>query len=242
MTAKSFLTYLTQKGLRSSTIGLTLIALRGLYDEIKALGMLRGENPWNNPAVRLPRGSSKPSKPTEAMSEEDAALLLSLPDRSTPRGKRDYALMSLLFGVGLRRSEVLHLRCEDIIQDYTYTKLRLYDTKTASMEEVSIAPWVVEALNDWLDVAEDTAGSVFDMSPTGLWKIFKGYCKKANLKGRFSPHSARCTAINILSNKGVGIAAIQIFSRHASVGSVDRYLRKWQHLEMNPGLQLTFKK
>jgi len=234
--ARNFLASLTPT-LSNNTKALTLVALRGFYDEMIALGILPGENPFKHPIVKLARGATRPIRPTEAMRETDAQLLLSLPNRIKQSGKRDYALLCLLFGSGLRLREALRLSRDDLYLNSTPPRIRLYGTKTASMEEISISPWVAEALQEY--IATHAMHEVFKLSSVGAWKIFKSYCKRAGLEGRYSPHSARCTSINILYSNGTPISKIKLFSRHSSTSSLERYLRETDKINDNPGLGLT---
>lgn len=193
-------------------------------------------NPFES--IALPRGARTPTKPTQALSEDDVVLILSLPNTLTPVGKRDHAILSLLFGAGLRRSEVVELWHEDVVQDYTCWKIRI-EGKTG-YRETSLAPWVAESLLRHMEENPIKAGPVFNISGSGVWLVFKRYLKQAGIFGRYSPHSARATAITALLDRGHTHRDVQRFSGHSSVAMVELYDRRKNDVTKNPGLRLVY--
>lgn len=241
---RGFIQFLrNEKHLTESTISLYLAGMSSFYNELVLLGAMNRlvGNPFRPPFTTLPRGSKKPKTPTQALTREEVALMLFLPDKETTIGVRDYCILSLLFGAGLRLGELLSLSFKDVIEDYAFTKIRLYNTKTASFEEISLAPWVAKSISEWQKVSGLPVDSpVIPLGRTTVQGVFKRYLRQANIYGRYSPRSARATAITELLKMGFPHWEVQAFSRHSSPWMVARYDKRRRSLSDNPGLKLNY--
>lgn len=224
--AKSFLHNLRESGLSYNTIGLYLSALRCFYDEINHVSSSLADNIFNSAAVKLPRGSRKPQAQAEALSSEQVNALLSLPDTSKPKGVRDYAILAVLFGIGIRRNEALNIRPRDIVRKEKFCKLIILNAKNTPKREVALAPWVVAALDEWITVSKIKRDArIFQLSEQGLWKMIGGYSRKLGLESNISSHSGRATVVDYLWNKGVPTQAIQAHMGHSSIRTTEGYRR-----------------
>src|SRR5450432_1261171 len=104
--------FLEQKNLAPSTINLRLAAVRRLAYEAADTGLLSPELAAN---IRRVKGAKRIGvRLGNWLSAEQAKVLVQAPDVQTMRGKRDRAIISLLVGCGLRRSEVAGLNFGDI--------------------------------------------------------------------------------------------------------------------------------
>lgn len=233
--AKAFLDAMRKKGICDNTLGYYVAGLRGFYTECERSG-ISIRNPFE--MVKLPKSSRQPTRPARAISPPEVQTLLAQPDKRTARGKRDYAILCLFFGAGLRRAEVLSLKVKDFIQDYGFYKLRLYKTKTTAYREVSLSEWVSSAVREW-KIGLDPEDRMFPLSESGINKIVSDYAKRAGLKG-ITPHSGRATGITTLLEKGASPQSVQLFSGHATLGSIMSYDRRRKALADNPGLTLDY--
>lgn len=238
--AKAWVQGMIKEGMKPATANVYQTAVKGLYNtliEAKALSF----NPFATSITHIPARLRQPEKSPKAMTSEEANRLILSPDINTPLGVRNRAILSLLFGAGLRASEVLNLKVSDIGYSNNVTKLVLRDNKTSNYSEVSISAWVYEALVKHIISAQLlTDDVIFDISYVGLWKMFKRECKKIGLGPGYSPHSARYTGITTLAEKGESYQSIQKFSRHKSTNMIERYHKKIEQLTGNPGLRLKF--
>lgn len=105
--------YRTSMGdLAPSTVNVRLAAVRKMVTEANCNGMLSTEEAASITDVPNIRQSGK--RLGNWLTKEQARELLAVPDRSTVKGKRDYAILALLVGCALRRRELASLTVEDI--------------------------------------------------------------------------------------------------------------------------------
>lgn len=225
---KAYLGYLKHhEGLGWNTISLHLTALRSFQDELLSTAGSNLLNPFRSQSVSLPRGAKRPGKPTQAMSDEQVELMLLQPDLNSRTGLRNRAILILFFYAGLRIGEVENLRVSDFNLDFDPGTLNLRETKAGHSVTIKLTDWVSEALSHWSRISGHTDhDSFFGISKKMIYKMFKNYLDKAGIVGRYSPHSARCTAINRLLDDGNNTGDIMRFSRHASRSALESYDRK----------------
>jgi integrase/recombinase XerD len=185
-------------------------------------------------------------RPTEALEPVDVQRILAAPDATSTRGIRDRALLCLLFGGGLRRSEVVGLKINDVRLVGQYCVLRLWQTKNGDVADQGIPSWAFRAVADYIQLRYARGAKhedlLFDsLTASGLYKIFKRYCDRCGFRTRFSPHSARATAITKLLTDGHDYRAVQEFSRHSSVYMVEVYDKRFVRREDNPANLLDYK-
>jgi site-specific recombinase XerC len=182
----------------NATIHKKFAALRRMYRMLIASNCGIAENPFEADKVPPPPKDAGRKRPTQMIDFDLVMEIISLPDLGTPKGRRDRAILALLFGAGLRRGEVVTLRIGDVrrtSQGTTYLYLR--HTKAKRDAEQAIPDWAAEAISvliedrraqkasdgDYLFVGfTGRAGkSVTDkpMSDTGLYLVFKQYCMAA---------------------------------------------------------------
>src|SRR6185503_17333793 len=104
----AYLATLRRRGLRASSIVRRLSAIRGVYRYLVGEGMLARDPTEHVARPRLGRPLPK------TLSREGAAALVERPDTTSPRGLRDRAMLELLYATGMRASECLGLRLEDL--------------------------------------------------------------------------------------------------------------------------------
>lgn len=220
-TVKLFVTHLRGKGIDYATLSVYRAALTGFYYELIGTGFkIPNGNPWL--MVKFPRGSTRPKKPTVGLNEEQSALLLSLPDQNHEKGRRDYAILCLLLGAGLRASEALGVTYGDIKRnrfgDYC---IKVRTTKGKRFREVDVSEWVGTGILSSRGLLDSR---VCAFSRKGLHKWFKRYLRQAFLDTRlYSLHSCRKAAITRLLDSGNPHREVQSFSGHSSVQMVERY-------------------
>lgn len=228
---------------QGSTAAVYLAGVKGLFDSF-LLHELIPSNPFNSPLVTIVNKRKAPLNPTKKMSTEDVTAMLAACDRSHIKGQRDYAILCVLFGGGLRRAEVVNLQNRDVFDDYPMI-LKLFFTKTSLMEEQSLPDWAAEGLRIHLgnNIIHhgDPTDKLFDLSLEGLHKVWKRICWKSGVKD-YGLHSARCTSINRLLDMGYSHAEVRKFSRHSSVAMVERYERRESHPANNPGRSISYEK
>ena len=150
---------LIEKELAPSTINQRLAAVRRLTTEAADNGLL---DPAVAAAIARVHGlKCSGVRLGNWLDEQHAAALLITPAGDTLRGKRDRAVLALLFGAGMRRSEVAGVVVEKLRVIEERWVIADLTGKGRRIRTVPIPTWAMAVLNDWLDVAGITVGPIF---------------------------------------------------------------------------------
>lgn len=180
-------------------------------------------------AVALPK---KWARLPKYLSCEEVARLLEAPDLTTPIGRRDRAILELLYATGLRISEVAELKLPAVYLDEGFVRVFGKGGKERIVPFNDIAR---DCLNDYLDrgrpalvrdahpeqVFVNYSGGIF--SRQGLWKMIKGYGAKVGMSARLSPHVLRHSFATHLVEKGADLRSVQMLLGHSSITTTEIY-------------------
>ena len=243
----------------NATIAKKFAALRRIYRMLMASNVGLSENPFEADRVPPPPKDAGRKRPTQMIDFDLVMDIINLPDVSMPKGRRDRALLAVLFGGGLRRSEVVAIRIADVRRTSSGTTyLYLRHTKAKRDAEQALPPWAAEPV--WELIRERKTSGAGDadyvfvgftgragatvttkpMSDTGLYLLFKQYCMAAGAGSFATPHSARATAITKLLTDGIPHREVQEFSRHSSIQMVEWYDKRRFDVEQSPAKGLSF--
>lgn len=217
---------LLDSGKSSSTINVQLSAIRKLAKE-------SANNGWLSESVA--RGiedangvSSKGVRSGNWLTEKQAQELLDITDTETLKGVRDKALLAVLLGAGLRRSEVSALTMNHIQQREGRWAIVDIIGKGNRVRTVPIAPWVKDCIDDWTTAAGITGGYVFrslnrkavgeSISDQAVGDMVKGYLP------RIAAHDLRRTFAKLSRDGGCPLEQIQINMGHQSLQTTRDYL------------------
>jgi integrase/recombinase XerC len=172
---------------------------------------------------------------TTGISSETFKLMLGAVDRSTIKGKRDYAILLLLWGNALRRSEVT--QCQ--VKHFEPEQKRLWilgKGKKGQLQSVTLGTETINALSEWLVKRGKVDGNepLFCAVHRGYWghqlntdsiyKIVKKYASLAGIKKVLSPHRLRHSAITAALEATNGdVRSVQKLSRHSSLNTLMIY-------------------
>ncbi|MFP4249622.1 MAG: site-specific tyrosine recombinase XerD [Armatimonadota bacterium] len=214
------------RGLARSTVARKLSSVRGLYRFL-----LLEERTDLDPAadVDLPKPAQRLPK---VLSVEQCQRLLETPDRSTPEGLRDAAMIALLYAAGLRVSELVALRMHELSLSEGLVRTT---GKGAKERIVPVAPLALHLVKRYLDEARDE----FDPEPSedgifltrlgrpfsrgGFWATLKKYVTLADLPEDTSPHTLRHSFATHLLSGGADLRAIQEMLGHANLQTTEIY-------------------
>jgi site-specific recombinase XerD len=240
---------LEARGLGSVSVNVRITAVRKLAAEAADNGLLAPEL-----AVGIARVKSAKSMGVRTgnwLSLKQAQALLNAPDIMTTKGLRDRAIIAVLLGCGLRRSEVAALTMGHIQQrDGRWCIVDLFG-KHGRVRTVPMPTWVKVAIDSWTGPAGVVDGHVFrpvnraDMvqgevlSEKVVWQMLRPYAALAGVPG-IAPHDCRRTAAKLCRASGGELEQIQLLLGHASVQTTERYLGTKQDLvhAPNDGIKL----
>src|SRR4030088_1133910 len=133
------------ESLSPSTINVRLSAVRKLVREARRAGMVGQEEAAS--LTDIPNISQKGTRLGNWLTREQARELLAVPDRSTLKGKRDYAILALLVGCALRRHELANLYIEEIQLRENRWVIADLRGKGGRVRTVAVPMWIKQAVN-----------------------------------------------------------------------------------------------
>jgi len=222
----AYLGALRRRGLRAGSLARRLSSLRGLYRYLA-----RDATPFRDPTELIERPRlSRPLPKT--LSREAATTLVEGPDVQTVRGLRDRALLEVLYATGMRASECLGLRLEDVNLTAGYVVC------TGKGRKQRLVPLGAEAIV-WIRAYLDRArpqhtrrhdcGRLF-VNPRGrvlsrqsLWTIVRAAARRAGVTRRVSPHVLRHSFASHLLEGGADLRAVQAMLGHADIATTQIY-------------------
>src|SRR6516162_4459629 len=240
---------LEARGLGAVSINVRITAVRKLAVEAADHGLLAPE--LANGITRVKGVASKGVRLGNWLTAKQAQALLNAPDATTNKGLRDRAILAVLLGWGLRRSEVAALTFKHIQQrDGRWCIVDLVG-KHGRVRTVPMPTWVKVAIDTWTSPAGITDGQVFRavnrggqisgaaLSEKVVWQLLQGYAAAARVPG-IAPHDLRRTCAKLCRDAGGELEQIQLLLGHASVQTTERYLGTKQDLvhAPNDGIKL----
>src|ERR1035437_5025917 len=230
---------LEQAHYASSTINLRLAAVRRLAYEAADAGLL---SPDLAAGIRRVKGAKKFGvRVGNWLTAEQGKRLLGVFDRQTLRGSRDYAMVSVLLGCGLRRAELAALGVQDLQQREEHWVFADLVGKGGHVRNVPVPFWIEAALRIWMAEAKISDGPIFrainkagriadhGFRPKVIWGVVKQACSACNL-GNVAPHDLRRTCARLCRERGGELEQIQFLLGHVSVQTTERYLGCKQRL------------
>jgi integrase/recombinase XerD len=215
-----------KRKLLPASVKIIMVALRHLAAHLKREGR---EVPDWMPALELPRiGRMLP----ETLSEEEVTRLLTVPLPNTPLGLRDRAIMEVLYASGLRASEIVALRIENIFRE---EKLLRVIGKGNKERFIPIGEKALAAIDAWLTkgrpelVSTRTGGELFlgdhhrKLTTARLWQIVQETAKVAGIEKKIWPHRLRHSFATHLLSHGADLRSIQEMLGHASLATTEIY-------------------
>lgn len=140
---------------------------------------------------------------------------------------RDLAALQVMYGSGLRRSEVAQLDLADL--DLDLRTLHVRHGKGDKARLGFLSPEAVVAVKAWLERRPTNATALFTktngkrLSARQLWVVFREIADAAGLKKRVVPHTLRHSYATHLRDHGADIQVVQRLLGHSSVATTERY-------------------
>jgi integrase/recombinase XerD len=228
ITRDDIITYMgSMKGILSErSTARNLSSLKVFFRFMMSEGRIK-ENP-----VRLLESMKLPRKLPEILTPEEVDALLSQPDVSNSLGMRDKAMLELIYATGLRVSEIVNLRINNINLEAGYVRTL---GKGSKERIIPMGEQAVEALNEYLSHGREAllkgGGNplVFlnsrggGLSRQGFWKIIKKYGIMAGINKKITPHRLRHSFASHLLEGGADLRSVQIMLGHADISTTQIY-------------------
>ena len=227
---EKYLAHLKTEGKSISTISRTLSSMRYFFKYLVNKRVVKF-----NPMISIKVESKKAEVLPEILSSSDINKLLNSPDIKTGKGKRDKAMLEIMYATGIRVSELLSLTIHDINVEVGYILIN----KSSSKERViPLYPLAIECLNDYINnerpllVRSNAATNVlflnsngFEMTRQGFWKIIKQYASDSGIAASITPKTLRHSFAAHLLENGADIHVIKDMLGHTALSSTKVYTK-----------------
>jgi integrase/recombinase XerD len=221
-----YLIELRQSGRNARTRGRHLVTIRGFFDYLYRSDIIE-----HNIAkmVDLPKSGLKLP---DVLDVVDIDKLLAAPNRDTPKGMRDAAMLEVIYAAGLRVSELTQLLVSAVNLEVGFVRVIGKGSKErivpigreaeVCMRKYMAAdrPVLLKGLTSrFLFVAR--AGK--PMTRQGFWKIIRKYAVKAGLHQNITPHSMRHSFASHLLEGGADLRSVQMMLGHVDIATTQIY-------------------
>lgn len=163
----------------------------------------------------------------DRLSREEVERLLEAAYRLHPRRPVYGLMLKTLFYTGVRVSEFVHLRAQDVYLDGEAPHLYVHQAKKGSVRYVPILPALAQELR--LHLAGRTRGYLFESnrhdrySPRAIQKLLRRAAEKAGIEKRVYPHLLRHSVAQILLDRGMPLEQLQKFLGHKDLKTTQIY-------------------
>ena len=223
---REFLIFLREQGLSGASIARCLSSIKSFFKYLCLDKQLE-----NNPAEILNTPKSYRNLPN-VLSSEDIDNLLNCPDKVTLLGLRDKAMLEILYATGLRVSELVNLKVNELDLEVGCIRTMGKGSKERIIPIGSIAK---KAVNEYILKSRpallkgQNAEEIFItkrgacMTRQGFWKLLKKYASRANIRGSVSPHILRHAFATHLLERGADLRSVQQMLGHSDISTTQIY-------------------
>ncbi|MGL5876391.1 MAG: tyrosine-type recombinase/integrase, partial [Xenococcaceae cyanobacterium] len=228
---------LVAQRLAPATINQKLAAIKSLVNYAKQSGKCH-YTLTNIKAMKL-----TPYRDTKGIDKELYRAILAAVDTSTIKGIRDRAILLLMWGNALRRSEVVTPNIKDYLP--ALRQLRIVGKgKSNQAELITLGSGTIKAIDFWLEARGETNPSEplfcaihksyygHRLNTNSIYKLVQKYAKLAEIDKTMSPHRIRHSSITEALNLTNGdVRAVQKLSRHSNLNTLMIYDDNRQDLQ-----------
>lgn len=223
---RNFLASLYRRGLRGRSVARHLVSLRNFFRFLLKEGKVKQDPTAAVDAPQIDRSLPK------YLTEQEMEGLLEQPDTSTPAGLRDKAMLELLYATGMRVSELVSLRREDIDGRLGVARCQ---GKGGKERLIPVGKSALQAVDTYLECGrgkfvKPSAGPLLfvnrrggALSRVGFWKILAGYGRRAGITTRLTPHLIRHSFATHLLERGADLRSIQLMLGHSDISTTQVY-------------------
>ncbi|MET4558993.1 integrase/recombinase XerD [Lysinibacillus parviboronicapiens] len=218
---------LRMQGKTSRTVARHISSIRSFHQFL-----LREKRTETDPTVHLEMPTIEQKLPNILSIEEIESLLIA-PNRSKPQGVRDVAMLELLYGSGMRISELIALDLADI--HLTMGFVRVFG-KGGKERIIPLGKSALSALSAYLDGARGQLQGKYPktdaffinqrgkrLTRQGCWKLMKEHALKAGIQHELTPHTLRHSFATHLVENGADLRAVQEMLGHADISTTQIY-------------------
>ena len=227
LTLQSYIRQMEQSGRRPATVARAVASIKAFFRYLEKTGAFP-----QNPALQLKAPHIEKEIP-HVLTPEETVRLLKQPDGNSVKCIRDRAMLELLYATGIRVSELIQLRVEDVNLPMEY----LLCSQSRRDRVIPFGRSARRALEEYLEHARPsmvrdasqqllfTNLSGQQMSRQGFWKLVRQYAKAAGIQGEITPHTLRHSFAAHLVNNGADLYAVQEMMGFADLSAAQAYAK-----------------
>ena len=230
----AYVTHLRTAGRAPATVARALVTVRSFHRFLVDEGHTEADPTGDVGSPRVPQGLPK------ALTEAEVASLLGAAVGEDATARRDRAILELLYGTGMRISELVGLSLGDLTQGDGV--VRVFG-KGAKERVVPLGRYASSAVAEWLTATgrgamaparwarRGDAEALFlnarggRLSRQGAWGIVRRYADRVGLGDRLTPHVLRHSCATHMLDHGADIRVVQELLGHASIATTQVYTR-----------------
>lgn len=220
----TYLMYLQNKNRAGTTINRILSSLRCFYQYL-----LNNKLIDEDPTFNL-KGPQSVKKQPDILTPKEVDKFLSLPKVTNYKGARDKAMLELLYGTGMRVSELVSLDLENINLEIGYIEIGM---KSSEERVVPIGKVVNKYLKNYIDnfrkkvLKNKNEKALFlnyrgkRLTRQGFWKIVKNYTKQIRVNKNITPQTLRHSFVIHLLESGANLEMVQEILGHSNISIIN---------------------
>jgi len=221
-----YLLYLQKSGKATSTLARHIAALKSFFHYLLRENLLAVDPTSNLETPKLSR------KLPRVLTVGEVDRLLQQPDTSTPAGLRDKCMLEVLYATGLRVTELISLKINQVNYETGYVRCFGKGSKERIVPLGKVARDYLELYlrNGRGRLAKlPSEDALFinhfgkKLTRQGFWKILKKYVRKAGIKKDITPHTLRHSFATHLLENGADLRVVQEMLGHADITTTQIY-------------------
>lgn len=222
-----YMLMLKEQGRKAATISRHIVSVRAFFHYLALRGIIASD-----PSIHM-ESPKQEKKPPLVLTVATTSALLETPNTAIATGKRDKAMLELLYATGIRVTELVSLNVEHVHLNLGYIQCISYGLKERIVPFGSHAK---DAIQDYLAFGRECllTGREPDsalflnhlgtrMTRQGFWKMLKKYSKEAGIDAEITPHTLRHSVAAHLLENGADIRSVQELLGHADIATTLKY-------------------
>lgn len=220
----TYFTQLTRQGRRPSTLARKISSIKHFFAYLQKTGRIK-----ENPALVYAAPKIARYHP-DYLSPEQIESIINAVDPESPSAVRDRAIIEILYGCGLRLSELINLRLQDIEFEAGFVRVT---GKGNKQRLVPLGDFARKAVLAYLDkrpagASEQALPLILNrfgakFSRVGLWQIVRKLVRRAGVTRRVTPHTFRHSFATHLIEGGADLRVVQEMLGHADISTTEIY-------------------
>ena len=228
----SYILDLEKNGMSAATVSRNIASMKGFYLYLWKEGSISSD-----PAEKL-KAPKVEKKLPEIMSVEEMERLLRQPGDRTSKGLRDTAMLELLYATGIRVTELISLKMDDVNWKLDYIVCRDRNKERiipfGQKEKKALEHYLKEARGQL--IGDKKCEMLFPncsgegMSRQGFWKLLKQYVKQAGIEMEITPHTLRHSFAAHLVENGADLHVVQEMLGHSDISTTMMYAARTREI------------